>query len=419
MPKASPPTRPTPSEVARYFQDLLGFEAPWQVADLVTDHTAHSIEIRLEHVPASRFACPHCQALCPVHDHAPTRRWRHLDAMLYQTFLTTATPRVRCGQHGVGTVAVPWAGFSARWTLDLERHAIAALVACSTITAASKLLGISWHTLQNIMQAAVERGVARRVLDGIELLGLDEKSYLRGQSYISVCNDLVGGRVLEVSLGRTSEEAAKALEVIPLDQRESVAAVAIDMSAACAGAVKLVFPRATVVIDRFHVSQLANKMVHEVRKGEHARLLEQGDDTLTGTSRMWLWSPGNMPPALLTRFETVAELNLLTAQAWQAKENLAGFWEQPDTAAAANYFEKWTKAAEASKIPQVIKLAKTLGRYLPGLLAYHLFKITNALSEGMNSKIQALKSAARGFRNYAHYRIRILFYCGRLELNPI
>lgn len=418
MSKSGSSPRPSPTEVARYFQDLLGFEAPWQVAELVTNHAARSIEIRLEHAPASRFACPHCQSPCPVHDHAPPRRWRHLDAMLYQTFLTSAPPRIRCEQHGVCTAAVPWAGFSARWTLDLERHALAALAACSTIAAASKLLGISWHTLANIMEAAVERGLARRVLEEIEFLGLDEKSYLRGQSYISVCNDLVGGRVLEVSLGRTSEEAAKALEVIPLDQRQKVGAVAVDMSAACAGAVKLVFPKATVVIDRFHVSQLANKMVHEVRKGEQARLLEQGDDTLTGTSRLWLWSPENMPPALLTRFEAVADLNLLTARAWQVKENLAGFWEQSDTAAAEKYFEQWTKAALATGIAQVIKLAKTLGRYLPGLLAYHRYKITNALSEGMNSKIQALKSAARGFRNYAHYRIRILFYCGRLELNP-
>ena len=416
IPKTSP--RPTPSEVARFFQDLLGFEAPWAVAELVTNHPAHAIEIRLEHAPATRFPCPHCQTRCPVFDHAPSRRWRHLDAMLYQTFLTAAPPRIRCEVHGVCTVAVPWAGFSARWTLDLERHCLAVLQACSTISAGAKLLGISWHTLQSIMQTAVERGLARRVLNGIELLGLDEKSYLRGQSYISVCNDLVAGRVLEVSLGRTSEEAAKALEIIPLEQRKAVVAVAIDMSAACAGAVKLVLPKATVVIDRFHVSQLANKMVHEVRKAEHARLLEQGDDTLTGTSRLWLWSPENMPPALLTRFETVAELNLLTAQAWQVKENLAGFWEQPDTPTAARYFEEWSRAAEATKIPQVRKLTKTLGRYLPGLLAYHRYKITNALSEGMNSKIQALKSAARGFRNYAHYRVRILFFCGRLELNP-
>ncbi|MEO9933352.1 MAG: transposase, partial [Rhodopirellula bahusiensis] len=36
-----------------------------------------------------------------------------------------------------------------------------------------------------------------------------------------------------------------------------------------------------------------------------------------------------------------------------------------------------------------------------------------------NSKIQSIKSAARGFRSFKNYRLRILFYCGKLDLNPI
>ena len=50
------------------------------------------------------------------------------------------------------------------------------------------------------------------------------------------------------------------------------------------------------------------------------------------------------------------------------------------------------------------------GAHLPGLLAYQLYPVTNAVSEGFNSKVKALKAAARGFRNAANYRIRILFF---------
>ena len=45
--------------------------------------------------------------------------------------------------------------------------------------------------------------------------------------------------------------------------------------------------------------------------------------------------------------------------------------------------------------------------------------ITNAVTEGLNSKIQSLKSAARGFRSFRNYRIRILFFCGKLNLYPL
>lgn len=403
--------------VARHYQRLLGLDDPWIVSSLIENIPGQRIDLHLVHAPGTRFACPHCQQECPVHDHAPERRWRHLDALKFRTYLTTRPPRVRCPEHGVVSVSLPWADFSSRWTLDLEFRVIATLQACSSLQAAAKLLNLSWSTLQSIMASAVARGLDRRELEGLRFLGLDEKSFLRGQSYISVCNDLEGRRVLEVSPGRTAVEAAEALKVVPVEQRARIEAVAIDMSAACAKAVTLIFPKAAQVIDRFHVSALLNKMVHAVRRAEHARLTAQGNEVLKGTSRMWLWDPENMSPAMRAEFETVAALNLHTSKAWQVKENFVMFWEQPDQARALRFFGQWEKQALKLKFPQVTTLAKTLRRYLPGLLAYQLYRITNAISEGFNSKIQALKAAARGFRNVANYRIRILFFCGKLDFS--
>ena len=62
--------------------------------------------------------------------------------------------------------------------------------------------------------------------------------------------------------------------------------------------------------------------------------------------------------------------------------------------------------------------AKMLKRHLDSLLSYFRHPITNAVSEGFNSRIQSIKSAARGFRNFENYRTRILFYCGKLDLTP-
>ena len=404
-------------EVARHYQRLPGLEEPWTVSSLVEDIPRQRVDLQLSHAPGTRFACPHCRQECTVHDQAPERRWRHLDALQFKTYLTTRPPRIRCPEHGVVSVSLPWAGFSSRWTIDLECRVTDTLQACSSLQAAAKLLNVSWSTLQSIMAAAVARGLGRRSLEGLRFPGLDEKSFLRGQSYISVCNDLEGRRVLEVSSGRTAVEAAEAFKVVPVEQRAGIEAVAIDMSAACAKAVNLVFPKAAQVIDRFHVSALLNKMVHAVRRTEHARLTAEGNEVLKGTSRMWLWDPGNMTPAMPAEFETVAALNLHTSKAWQVKENFAMFREQPDQARALKFFEQWEKQALKLKYPQVTTMARTLRRYLPGLLAYQLYRITNALSEGFNSKIQALKAAARGFRNAANYRIRILFFCGKLDFS--
>jgi len=59
-----------------------------------------------------------------------------------------------------------------------------------------------------------------------------------------------------------------------------------------------------------------------------------------------------------------------------------------------------------------------LKTHLENLLTYFTYSISNALTEGFNSKIQSLKHAARGFRTFANFRIRILFFCGKLNLYP-
>ena len=64
----------------------------------------------------------------------------------------------------------------------------------------------------------------------------------------------------------------------------------------------------------------------------------------------------------------------------------------------------------------MVKVAKMIKNRLANILTYFKHHITNAISEGFNSRIQSLKANARGFRNFQNYRIRILFYCGKLDL---
>jgi len=51
-------------------------------------------------------------------------------------------------------------------------------------------------------------------------------------------------------------------------------------------------------------------------------------------------------------------------------------------------------------------------------LSLLVWKISNEVVEGLNSKIQTVKSNARGYRSFESYRIAILFHCGKLELLP-
>jgi len=72
-----------------------------------------------------------------------------------------------------------------------------------------------------------------------------------------------------------------------------------------------------------------------------------------------------------------------------------------------------------SRLKPLVEVGQVLKRHLENLLTYLKHHITNAVTEGLNSKIQSIKSNARGFRNFRNYRIRILFFCGKLDLYPL
>ena len=71
-----------------------------------------------------------------------------------------------------------------------------------------------------------------------------------------------------------------------------------------------------------------------------------------------------------------------------------------------------------TRLEPIKKAARRLKQHVAGLLNYFEHPISNALSESMNSRIQSLKATARGFRSFANYRTRILFFLGKLNLQP-
>ena len=402
-----------------FYRIILGLGEPWEVQEVKVDAGGLKVEVRVGYREGTLWACPESRERLPVHDHVE-RSWRHLDTCQFETVLVCRVPRLRLGDGKVWTVPVPWAEKGSRFTLLFERLAVTVLQAARSLQQAAGWLRLDWDAVQRIMERAVERGLARRELDGLKHLGLDEKSFRRGQDYISVLTE-VGPepRVLEVAEGRRTEDAVGLIRTLPEAQRAQVASVAIDMSAAYAAAVREALPAAVVVHDRFHVSKLLGEAVDQVRRAEHKELSAEGDDRLKGSRYLWLWHPAELSGQKLEAFEALAYQNLRTARAYYHRIQFIGFWECATLGEAQLHFAQWYQEARRSQLEPIKKVALTLKEHLHGLLSYFHHRITNAVTEAFNATIQSLKAAARGFRNFDHYRTRILFFLGRLNLHPL
>ena len=316
-------------------------------------------------------------------------------------------------------MTVPWAAPQGRFTLHFERFAVEVLLACANVQAACGLLGIGWEAAHAIMKRAVARGLERRQLDQLQHLGLDEKSFKRGHSYITLLTDLVQARVLEVVEDRTTEAAGQLWASLSPAQKAAVEAVAADMWEPFIQRVRAQVPAADVVHDKFHVSKYLNEAVDKVRRQEHKELMAQGDETLTGSRQLWLYNPQHHRAEQAAEFAALKDLNLKVARAWAAKELFTKFWQYQEAGWARRFFKDWFGWISRSRLKPLIAVARMLQRHLENLLTYLKHRITNAVTEGLNSKIQSIKSAARGFRNFQNYRPRILFFCGKLHLYPL
>ena len=306
-----------------------------------------------------------------------------------------------------------------RFTLAFERYAIDVLSAAGSLSEAAGWLRLDWDAVHRIQRRAVERGMARRESEPTACIGIDEKSFGRGQSYGSVVSDLTGRRVLEVVQNRDEQAAKEGLETLPPTLRQGIQAVTMHMWKPFINAATQVLPDADIVFDKFHIVRLLHDGVDRVRRQEHRHLKAQGDDVLGGSKYLWLKSPAKQTPQQWSRFKSLLALNLKAGRAWGLVQTFETFWQCADEAEACEFFKRWFGRAKRSRLTPIQTAADTIKRHLHGILTYFKHRITNASAEGLNSLIQSLKSAARGFRNFANYRATILFHLGKLSLKPL
>jgi transposase len=408
----------TSQEVRQHYAVLLGLLPPWVVTHVELNVAAKRVEIAVLWPPDQSVPCPECQQPCTIKDHREERRWRHLDTMQFQTIVTSRVPRSECLEHGVKTIAVPWAGPHSRFTVLFERFAIDVILAAKSLTDAAALLGLSWDQLQQIQTRAVERGLMRRTLHDMPYVGIDEKSFLKGHKYASLMTDIAGARVLEVVQDRTREATDTLWATVPACARQTLHAVAMDMWEPYITSTTQHAPQADIVHDKFHIAKYLSDAVDTVRRAEHKTLMRAKDDTLKGAKYLFLKQPEHMTAEERARFDALRLDTLKAGRAWAIKDTFAAFWTYTYAASATKFFDRWYWWATHSRLPPMIAVAKKIKRHFAHILTYLPHRITNAMMEGFNAKIQSLKANARGYRNFANYRTTILFNYGKLDLYP-
>lgn len=397
------------------FTQSIGVEEPWYIDRAEFKEETNEVHVYVRARETSKYECPECGTLCTRYDNEDKERvWRHGDVVFFPCYVHCRRPRVQCPKHGVHVVTPPWARAKSRFTLLFESYAML-LMRDMPVEKVRKILRCSHTALTGMLRYWVEKAVAEETLADVKVLCVDETSHRRGQRYVTVVLDGEARRVIDVEEGR--DAAAVERFSYKLEQKggdsNRITCMVSDMSAAYRKAREQCFPEATAVVDKFHVKKLLLDGVEAVRRAEQG--VRAGKRGGSGQRLVMI------PTAKLTQqqaeaIEALSKRYPKTGRAYRMVAALDEVYASRTAEEAANNLKKLISWLRRSRLEPMKKAGATLKERSKEILAYFLFRYTNAIAEGLNSMIQAAKRKARGFKTFRGFACMIYLVCGKLQL---
>lgn len=399
-----------------FIRKSLGLKAHTVVA-VEEDETVPMLIVHIERLRQRRLRCGECGR--PAAEVAPTRRparrWRDLAMREHVVELVYAPHRVWCRHCGLRVERVPWALKWQRVTRALAR-AVAALARELAWAAVAAHFRLNWKTVATVVEGAVLWGLAHRRWAPLHSIGIDEVSRRKGQHYLTIVYDLDRGRVVWVGRDRTTATMARFFAWLGPRRGRSIHTVCCDMWGIYIDAVRTHLPTATLVFDRFHLSQHLSRAVDDVRRQTWRQMAGREKAEFKRTRFLWLTNPANLARQERTRLSALLRLNSPIVKGYLLKEDLRRFWAYRSTAWATAHLRQWLWRASHSRLEPFQKLAQTLRTHLEGVLAWTRIRVTNGALEGMNNKVKIISHRAYGYRTSWTYIANIYHACAALPL---
>ena len=394
----------------------LGLTEPWKVVGQELDTESNPSGLRLD-VEADRgalYPCPECKKLCKTHDFQEFT-WRHLNFFQHYCLIKARVPRVKCPEHGVHRVNVPWAREGSGFTLLFEQ-AVMPLAREMPVKTVARYVGVTDQRIWRLVRHYVFEAMRKLDLSGLFGVGLDETATKRGHHYVTIFVDM--DRKTRPVIFATPGKGKTCLQAFAkfLKNRhgnpDNVIEVVRDMSPAFQSGAGKTFKNAAVTVDWFHVVQLFTKALDEVRRLEakEFKLPKGARWTILKTLET---SRTEEQEAALKELE---ERGLATATAFRVKE-LLRFVRQAETRQAAKWratrFFTFAEelAGESDLLKPMLKALNTFHEHLPRILRRWESLLSNARLEGFNSLFQAARSRARGYRKVKTF-ITVIYLIG-------
>ena len=246
----------------------------------------------------------------------------------------------------------------------------------------------------------------------VKNIGIDETSRKKGHNYVTTVTDLDNSKVIYVTVGKDSatvDNFKTELEKRNL-KVDQITNICSDLSPAFILGIKTNFPNANHTFDKFHVVKIVNKAVDEVRAKE-----SKTNELILKSKYSLLKNPENLTANQKTKLDSILAEYTQSGEAYKLKLGFQDLFKLSSRAEAELYLTDWVSLVQASTIPQMKRLVKSIKRHLDGILNWFDNKISNGKVEALNCGIQNLKRRAKGFRTLTNFKALIYLVMGKLS----
>ena len=267
-------------------------------------------------------------------------------------------------------------------------------------------------------------------------LSIDETSLSNGELYTIVTNKAGKGKkgaLVAMIEGTDAETVIEVLEKIPEEKRNTVEEVTLDMAHSMHKIVRSCFSKASRVIDRFHVQELAYDALQEMRIAhrwdaineetnaiENAKadgikyipeVLSNGDTKkqLLARSRYLLFKSGDKwTDKQKKRAAILFELYPDIKQAYSLTHSLRMiFSKNTNKGLAYTKLAKWFNDVTESGFKSFNTISATFYSHYPEILNFFDNRSTNASAESFNAKLKAFRATQRGVVDIEFFLFRV------------
>ncbi len=367
-------------------------------------------------IERKEHSCPDCGSRDVKAYHARDRRIRGQNVGSSRLVLEVAVHRIYCPKckslscENLDFLPYPKSRITrslARTILELRRE--------MSLSAIAKYYGLDWDTVKNLEKDWLTRKYRRIRMSEVRIIGIDEIHVghewvdgKRRQKYMTVVRDMESGAVLFTGDGKGSE-ALTPFNARINRFRANIEAVCMDMSNAYAKWVGDNLHNAAVVYDHFHVIQLMNQKLDQVRRKVQGRMEGEAHQRLKGKRWLLLHKADNLTDDERLEVEELRHVSEDLHDAWTMKEYLIKIYQLADDEnEARQLLATWAAYCRHVDIPELNTMGRTVERHLDGICAYWKFdRLTNAATEGFNNKIRHLIAQAYGYRDYEYLKLKI------------